>query len=73
MSWKLLRKHTEISLMNDIGLLSIAVSLQSPPAPNWAIGQELGYAKTRFQELVNLACLAFAENYRNGELVDLLE
>ena len=47
--------------------------LQSPPAPNWAIGQELGYAKTRFQELVNLACLAFAENYRNGELVDLLE
>ena len=32
--------------------------LQSPPAPNWAIGQELGYAKTRFQELVNLACLA---------------
>ena len=47
--------------------------LQSPPAPNWAIGQELGYAKTRFQKLVNLACLAFAENYRNGELVDLLE
>ena len=47
--------------------------LQYPPAPNWAIGQELDYAKTRFQELVNLACLAFAENYRNGELVDLLE
>ena len=47
--------------------------LQSPPAPNWAIGQELGYSRTRFQELVNLACLAFAENYRNGELVDLLE
>ena len=47
--------------------------LQHPPAPNWVIGQELGYARTRFQELVNLACLAFAENYRNGELVDLLE
>lgn len=47
--------------------------LQHPPAPNWVIGQELGYAKTRFQELVNLACLAFAENYRNGELLDLLE
>lgn len=47
--------------------------LQHPPAPNWFIGQELGYARTRFQELVNLACLAFAENYRNGELLDLLE
>ena len=47
--------------------------LQHPPAPNCAISQELGYARTRFQELVNLACLAFAENYRNGELVDLLE
>ena len=47
--------------------------LQHPPAPNWVIGQELGYARTRFQELVNLACLAFAENYRNGELVDLFE
>jgi ArpU family phage transcriptional regulator len=47
--------------------------LQHPPAPNWVIGQELGYARTRFQELANLACLAFAENYRNGELVDLLE
>ena len=47
--------------------------LQHPPAPNWVIGQELGYARTRFQELVNLACLAFAENYRNGELIDLLE
>ena len=47
--------------------------LQHPPAPNWVIAQELGYARTRFQELVNLACLAFAENYRNGELVDLLE
>ena len=47
--------------------------LQSPPAPNWAIGQELGYARTKFQELVNEACLSFAENYRNGELVDLLE
>ena len=47
--------------------------LQSPPSPNWAIGQELGYAKTKFQELVNEACLAFAENYRNGELVKLLE
>ena len=53
-------------------LLSIAF-LQHPPAPNWFIGQELGYARTRFQELVNLACLAFAENYRNGELLDLLE
>lgn len=47
--------------------------LQSPPVPNWVIAQELGYARTRFQELVNLACLAFAENYRNGELLDLLE
>lgn len=47
--------------------------LQSPPVPNWVIGQELGYARTKFQELVNEACLAFAENYRNGELVDLLE
>ena len=47
--------------------------LQTPPAPNWVIGQELGYAKTKFQELVNEACLAFAENYRNGELVKLLE
>lgn len=47
--------------------------LQSTPAPNWVIAQELGYARTKFQELVNEACLSFAENYRNGELVDLLE
>ena len=47
--------------------------LQHPPAPNWVIAQELGYARTRFQDLVNLACLAFAENYRNGELIDLLK
>lgn len=57
----------------DYRRILIEKYLAYPPKPNWAIGQELGYAKTRFQELVNLACLAFAENYRNGELVDLLE
>lgn len=47
--------------------------LQATPAPNWVIAQELGYARTKFQELVNEACLSFAENYRNGELLVLLE
>lgn len=41
--------------------------LQSPTTPNWLIGQEMGYGKTRFQELMNMALIAFAECYRGGE------
>lgn len=43
--------------------------LKTLPEPAYVIYSELGIEKTRYQELLDCALLAFAEQYRNSALV----
>lgn len=45
--------------------------LSTEPMLNYEIQEKLWIEKTKFQEYLNRACLAFAEQYRNGSLVVL--
>lgn len=45
--------------------------LATEPMLNYEIQEKLWIEKTKFQEYLNSACLAFAEQYRNGSLVVL--
>lgn len=45
--------------------------LATEPMLNYEIQEKLWIEKTKFQEYLNRACLAFAEQYRNGSLVVL--
>lgn len=53
----------------DYRRILIEKYLAYPPKPNWQIAQSIGFERTAFQELLNNAILAFAELYRNGQLV----
>ena len=45
--------------------------LATEPMLNYEMQEKLWIEKTKFQEYLNRACLAFAEQYRNGSLVVL--
>ena len=45
--------------------------LATEPMLNYEIQEKLWIEKTKFQEYLNSACLAFAEQYHNGSLVVL--
>ena len=45
--------------------------LATEPMLNYEIQEKLWIEKTKFQEYLNRACLAFAEQYHNGSLVVL--
>ena len=53
----------------DYRRILIEKYLAYPPQPNWKIAQSIGFERTAFQELLNHSILAFAELYRDGQLV----
>ncbi|MCE2078540.1 ArpU family phage packaging/lysis transcriptional regulator [Streptococcus thermophilus] len=53
----------------DYRRILIEKYLAYPPQPNWKIAQAIGFERTAFQELLNHSILAFAELYRDGQLV----
>lgn len=53
----------------DYRRILIEKYLEYPTKPNWQIAQSVGFERTAFQELLNNAILAFAELYRDGQLV----
>ena len=63
------QKITQELYRPDYRRILIEKYLAYPPKPNWQIAQAIGFERTAFQELLNNAILAFAELYRNGQLV----